>query len=94
MKIRLVDPKGSLTQTHRTRAPRPVSLNGLTVGLLSNQKVNADVLLREVGHLFEQHHGCEALDVVEKLNASLPADPAQLDDLARESDLLIVAAGD
>jgi hypothetical protein len=94
MEIHLIDPKGNLNQPQRSHAPRLGTFEGLTIGLLSNQKVNADVLLNEVATLFAEEHGCKALTLVEKHNTSLPADPALLRDLSERADFLIVAAGD
>lgn len=94
MEMRLIDPKGSMNQPPRKHAPRLGTFAGLTIGLLSNQKVNADLLLHEVAKLFEEHHGCKTLELIEKGNASLPADPVQLATLAEQADFLLVAAGD
>ena len=51
--MRLIDPTGSCDIRHNLRAPKLDSIKGLTVGLLSNSKANADVLLRETAGPFE-----------------------------------------
>ena len=45
--IELMNPKGELQLPERRYAARPPRLEGLTVGLLSNQKANAEKLLLE-----------------------------------------------
>jgi hypothetical protein len=43
--MRLLDPTAERTQPTRARAPRPTSLQGLTVGLLDISKPRGDVFL-------------------------------------------------
>ena len=94
MALRLIDPKGASKPPSSRLAPRIPNLQGLKVALLGNSKVNADVLLRETAKLFETEYGCTVLSLAEKPDSGRPAEPAQLDRLARESDFLITAVGD
>ena len=94
MLIQLVDPKGGNRQPKRTYAPRPAGLEGLTVGLLSNRKANADNLLAETARWFVDRHDCEALPVERKDDSSRTAEPEMLRSIAERSDFLITAAGD
>jgi hypothetical protein len=41
----LLDPTAELTPTERPRAPRPASLEGVTIGLLDISKARGDVFL-------------------------------------------------
>ena len=92
--MRLIDPTGSCDIRHNIRAPRLDSIQGLTVGLLSNSKAKADVLLRETASLFKKEHECVILDVIYKHNASQPAPRQLIDKLAKDCDLLLTATGD
>ena len=94
MRIELVYPSGDTRQPKRRRAPRPRNLDGLTIGLLSNQKANAENILIETARLFEENHQCRVLDVARKPDASRTADPEVLRQLSEKSDILITAAGD
>ena len=94
MLIELVNPKGGLCQPERTYAPRPSALEGLTIGLLSNQKANAENLLVETARWFVDRHGCEPLPVARKEDSSRTAEPETLRAIAERSDFLITAAGD
>ncbi len=95
MSIELMDPgadgDGALT---RVAAPRLANLDGKKIGLLSNGKANAELLLRETATRFETDHGCSVVHFIDKRNAGKPADPAYLAELAAEADFLITAVGD
>ena len=47
MPMTLISPKGSNNQVSRKQAARLKALDGLRIGLLSNGKLNASLLLRE-----------------------------------------------
>ena len=94
MLIQLVDPKGGLAPPERKYAPRPSGIEGLTIGLLSNGKANAENLLAETARWFADRHDCEALPVESKDDSSRTADPEMLHSIAERSDFLITAAGD
>jgi len=94
MTMTLINPKGGNNQPDRAMAPRLVSLSGLRIGLLSNRKLNADLILRETAECFVREHQCEVIDLIGKPHASKPAPTDSLTALAEKSDLLITANGD
>ena len=94
MSITLMSPKGSTSQDKRQMAPRLTDLSGLRIGLLSNGKLNADVLLQETAACFEREHQCTVGELVEKPHAGRPVETDQLTELAAASDFLITANGD
>ena len=94
MKLQLVDPTVSSTLDAHYLAPRLNRLDGLRIGLLTNGKVNADLLISETAELFVTNHGCSVLEMRSKPSASRPAVPELLDELSRDSDFLITAVGD
>ncbi len=94
MKMQLLSPKGTTHQVERHLAPRLATLNGLTVGMLSNQKANADSLLAEVAQLFVDNNGCSTATVEKKPDVSRPAAPEMLASVASHADFLITAIGD
>ena len=94
MAITLVDPGGRRSSAARAQAPRLASLSGLNIGLLSNGKANADVLLNETAARFVDQYGCRATRFVDKRNASRPALPEHHRQLADAADFLITAVGD
>lgn len=92
--MKLIDPTVQGPDTDYQRAPRLASVDGLTVGLLANGKVNADVLLQETAALFADRNGCQVTELVWKRNASAPAEPATLEEVAGSCDFMITAMGD
>ncbi len=92
--MKLIDPTVKNAAHHCTHAPRLDSVDGKTIGLLTNNKVNADVLLRETAALFSARNQCHVLDMAGKQNASAPAPGGIIKELALTCDFLITAMGD
>ena len=92
--MRLYDPTSSGPERNLSRAPALSSLEGKTIGILENGKLNAVEMLREVASLFESRHGCIVLPVYSKTNASAPAPAATLTQAANQADFLITGLGD
>ena len=74
-------------------ALRPLDLTGKRLGLIDNTKANAAALLEAVAALLESELRPSEI-VRRRVPATLPADDALLDELARECDLVIEAVGD
>jgi hypothetical protein len=77
-----------------SRAPALPGLEGRTIGVLENGKLNAVEMLREVAALFEARHGCALGRIYSKSNASAPAREGILARAAAEVDFLITGLGD
>jgi hypothetical protein len=92
--MRLYDPTSSGPQRTLFRAPPLLALEGRTIGILENNKLNAVEMLREVAALFAARHGCVVRPVYSKSNASAPAPEGVLAQAAREVDFLITGLGD
>ncbi len=92
--MKLIDPTVQSAAHNCVSAPRFDSVDGKTIGLLTNGKVNADVLLRETAMLFSARNQCHVLDMASKQNASAPAPGGIIKDLALSCDFLITAMGD
>ena len=92
--MRLYDPTSSVPTRKSHRAAALSALEGKTIGILENGKLNAEEMLREVAALFEQRHGCNVHAVYSKSNASAPAPAATLTKAAQEVDFLITGLGD
>ncbi|MBM3139539.1 MAG: hypothetical protein FJZ92_04825 [Chloroflexi bacterium] len=94
MAIRIFDPTADAPETGNRPAPRLARLDGLRIGLFTNSKVNADLLLRETAALFAERHGCTVVAKEGKPNASHIAGPQVLERLAANVDFMITAVGD
>jgi hypothetical protein len=92
--MRLYDPTASGPQKTLYRAPAIASLEGRTIGVLENGKLNAPEMLRELAALFETRHSCTLHPLYSKSNASAPAPDGVLAKAASEVDFLITGLGD
>ena len=92
--MRLYDPTSSGPQKTLFRAPAIAGLEGKTIGVLENGKLNAVEMLRELAALFEARHGCTLRPIYSKSNASAPAPAGVLAQAAAEVDFLITGLGD
>ena len=92
--MRLYDPTSSGPERTLFRAPPLAALEGRTIGILENNKLNAVEMLREVAALFETRHGCIVRPLYSKSNASAPAPAGVLAQAAGEVDFLLTGLGD
>jgi|TARA_B100001750_G_C15431747_1_gene558634 hypothetical protein len=92
--VKVLDPTVSSTSEKSTIANRPESLEGYTVGLLSNGKKNSEELLRSVYDILSKEHKLKKAVEYNKGNASRPCPPDILNNLAKECDIVITASGD
>ncbi len=92
--MQILDPTAAAPSRRTTRAGRIENLQGLTIGLLSNRKLNADRFLSEVAKVFEIEHGCRTIDFAYKSNPSAPAPAETIEALAKQCDFMITANGD
>jgi hypothetical protein len=92
--MHIVDPVGSSAATARSLAPRPASLEGVTIALLDNSKPNAKVLLEGLGALLAARSGARAVRVWSKPGSSLGATPAVLEEIASSARVALTASAD
>ena len=90
----IVDPTVVSNEANNARAPALDELRGKTIGLLSNRKLNADLLLLETAKCLQLRHGGKILPMAHKLNPSAPAPAETLTNLTPECDYLLTATGD
>jgi len=92
--VQLYDPTSSGPERHLSRAAALAALQGRTIGILENGKLNAPEMLQAVADLFVQRNGCVIRAVYSKSNASAPAPAETLAKAAAEVDFLITGLGD
>ena len=90
----LLNPEGTSQEDHERLAPRPGTLNGKTLGLLSNSKLNADAVLYAIGELLAERYGVKAIVHHTKPSFSLPAPDATFDEMVAECDAVLAGVGD
>jgi hypothetical protein len=76
------------------RAPRLPSLEGRTLGLIENSKLNADAFLERLAARLQADHGVAAVRWIHKPTAGRPALDEEFDRLAQETHGAIAAIGD
>jgi hypothetical protein len=92
--MRLYDPTSSRPGRSLSRAAALSRLEGKTIGILENGKLNAVEMLHEVADLFVKRNGCTIRAMYSKSNASAPAPSETLAQAAAEVDFLITGLGD
>ena len=90
----IVDPTVTSADQNNVRAPAINTLKGKTIGVLSNRKLNADLLLQETALCLVSRHGGKALPMTHKLNPSAPSPYGTLAGLSPQCDYLLTAIGD
>jgi hypothetical protein len=92
---KILDPTGdSERATDTTLAPRPRSLEGLTVALVDNQKTNATLLLSEVARQLQRTHGLRSWVVYKKSYFGTPVEESLIQKILKNSDFALAGIGD
>jgi hypothetical protein len=92
MYMEVLDPRGVPVSEESELAERPVSMNEIRLGILSNSKPNGDLLLQTVQQSLEgRFHFTEV--IYRNKNTSSPAPQDVMDDLA-QCDVVVNAIGD
>ena len=91
----LLDPTGAAEGANDgTLSPRPVSLKGLTVGLLDNTKPNATLLLDEIVAHLRRDYGIGEVKHYVKDYFGTPVKDELFQQIVSEVDIVITAVGD
>ena len=93
-KIRVLSPVGVVGAETFTVPALPRTWRGLTVGFLDNTKANFDCLSAEMGELLRASHGVARVIHRRKANASTPAAPEIIVELAKECDVVFAGSAD
>lgn len=93
-KLQVLDPTVDPIPADAVVAPRPESLNGTVLGLLSNNKLNADQLLAMVHDVLADRYEFKEIVSKNKGNASRPCPEEILNELSERCDVVITASGD
>jgi len=91
---RIYDPRGSVAAQQCAIAERIDGVKGLRLGVLDNTKWNANKLLRALRDELQTQHGLKATGYYRKESFSRFAEPQLLDEIRKQSDLVVTAIGD
>ena len=89
-----LDPRGTSTHENTGIAPRPGSLDGLVIGLLSNNKPNSELLLRDVAELVGRQYVVKDVIEANKGSHRIPAPAEMIADIADRCDVVITATAE
>ena len=89
-----LDPRDTSTTRSAGIAPRPGSLDGKVIGLLSNNKPNSELLLRGVSDLLREKYSLKDVVEANKGTHRLPAPQDSIDDLVARCDAVVVATAE
>ena len=92
--VKVYDPTGVPLPAAQTVQHTLTALTGKVVGFIDNSKPNFSLLVDDLADLLVARHGVARVVRHRKRAASVPADAAVLDDLARACDLVIAGSGD
>lgn len=92
--MQIYDPTVTGPERNFVRAGMLAGLEGKTIGILENGKLNAVNMLRETAAVFEARHGCKIQPIYSKANASAPAPADIIASAAGDVDFLITGLGD
>ncbi len=93
-RIRVLSPVGEVRKDGVTVPALPADLTGRTVGFLDNTKANFDRLVGDMAELLRARFGVRAVIHRKKANASTPASPDLLAELAKQCDVVFAGSAD
>ena len=88
------DPRGVVGAEKKSTAARIQALDGLRLGILDNTKWNANKLLRELRDQLQAAHPLAEVHYYRKESFSRFADPALVEKIRSENDIVVTAIGD
>ena len=88
------DPRGMVEAERVALSPRARDLNGLRLGVLDNTKWNANRLLRKTAARLGAQLSLTAVNYYCKESFSKDADPALIEQIAADNDIVLTAIGD
>ena len=92
--IRVLSPVGLAARQTTVAPPLPREWAGRTVGFLDNTKSNFDRLAEDLGALLRERYGVKAVLRLRKANASTPAPPDLIAELAKQCDVVFTGSAD
>ena len=88
------DPRGLVDTEPLAISARAPNLNGLRLGVLDNTKWNANRLLRKTAARLQEEYSFAAVNYYRKESFSKEADPALIEAIAANNDIVLTAIGD
>ena len=93
-KVFLVAPDAPMEEVAQLKPGRSLGAGGIRLGVLDNSKANADHLLNMIVEGVKKEFKVDTVVIRRKPTSSRPATDEMLDELARETDLVVSAMAD
>ena len=93
-RLQVLDPTVEPIPAEGVVAKRPDTLNGATVGLLANGKLNSVEILEMVGEVLADRYDFKEVIAWNKRNASRPCPEEIIDEIVEKCDVVITSSGD
>jgi hypothetical protein len=91
----ILSPEGaSETKLHQLAPRRFNSLEGLRIGLLGNNKLNADAVLVAIADLLQERYKVGSVMLRTKPSFARPAPDEMIDEMLEECDVVLAGVGD
>ena len=94
MTVTLVDPTLASAPGTIPIASRPLSLDGLTLGLIDNGKTHGKEILERVAERLGSRHRLAGTRYLRKRRVNVPPDPGDVEAFAEECGAILAAIGD
>jgi sirohydrochlorin ferrochelatase len=92
--LKILSPEGPSPATSTRLAPLAQDWSGVRIGVLENRKPNARLLLTTLAERLAARTGARVTVITEKANAAVAGEPAVLERLRREVDVVLTGSGD
>ena len=89
-----LDPRDENDHAPALLAPRPPTLDGKTLGLLSNNKPHSEALLRMIAGIIKEMYDIKGTEEYNKGSHQWPANPESLKEFADKCDVAIHATAE
>ena len=89
-----LDPTGDTAIEQHPLAPRLTTLQGTKLGIIENNKTNADKFLMMVYEELQELYGVAEVKMIRKKELSQPALADQIEEIATYADFAITGIGD
>ena len=94
MSVVLIDPTIGPAGDGKSVAERPTTLDGAVLGLVNNGKTNGREILQRVARNLADRYAIAGTILITKPNASAPATPEDVSEIADGATAIIAAIGD
>ena len=94
MAVQILDPTTEVNPRRIAYAPRPGTLEGLTIGLVDNTKHNSDAILLRIAKILEDKHGAKAHLIKRKKSSGAAPHAEIVDEYKASCDIIVAGVGD